>query len=188
MSERGGIIMNTFWLKIAGAAVGIVLAIVLISALTSRTDPTPKESEKGIGDQWEEDERRLRAEPQFKEQPKTSAPTQPPSKTVEQTLQPGRAIEQTPPAEQPKPRFKKLNEIEEAQAQRLWEWVVNQRKMGRLPVMGYKKMVDTCREIIQRWPESIYAFQAKRALADLPPRYHKMYNITKEEIDLGNFK
>ena len=35
---------------------------------------------------------------------------------------------------------------------------------------------------------SEYAFYAKRALADLPERYRKMYNITKEEIDLGNFK
>jgi hypothetical protein len=60
--------------------------------------------------------------------------------------------------------------------------------MGRLPVMGYGQMVKTCRDIIRRWPESEYAFYAKRALADLPERYRKMYNITKEEIDLGNLK
>jgi hypothetical protein len=190
MSERGGIIMNTFWLKIAGAAVGIVLAIVLISFLTSGTDPKPREPEKGIGDQWEEDERRLRAEPQFKEPPKPISPVQPDSGTVKQTLQPGRTIEQTPPAEQPKPRFKKLNEIEEVQAERLFNVAIQERKMGRLPGvrLGYKKMVDHCREIIQRWPDSIYAFKAKRMIADIPERYHKMYNITKEEIDLGNLK
>lgn len=56
-----------------------------------------------------------------------------------------------------------------------------------LPLMSYKQMVDTCREIIRRWPDSKYAFDAKRALADLPERYHKMYNIAKEEIDLSSF-
>jgi type IV secretory pathway VirB10-like protein len=180
--------MNTFWLKIAGVAVGIVLVIFLVSFFTSGSDSEPKEPQKTIYDQWEEDDKRLRAEPQSKELPKTSSPVPPPGKTVEQTPQPGRTVEQAPPPEQRELRFKKLNEIEKVQAERLWEWVMNQRKMGRLPVMGYKKMVDNCREIIQRWPESIYAFWAKRALADLPPRYHKMYNITKEEIDLGNMK
>jgi hypothetical protein len=77
---------------------------------------------------------------------------------------------------------------DEIQAQRLWAWVMNQRKMGRLPVMGYGQMVKTCRDIIQRWPESEYAFYAKRALADLPEHYRKMYRITDEEIDLGNLK
>jgi hypothetical protein len=60
--------------------------------------------------------------------------------------------------------------------------------MGRLPVMGYGQMVKSCRDIIQRWPDSKYAFFAKRALADLPERYRKQYNITDEEIDLGNLK
>ena len=170
--------MNTFWLKIAGVAVGVVLVIFLISFFRSGNDSEPKEPQKTLSDVWDDDEKRLRAEPTFKEEPKTSSPAPPPSKTVEQTK----------PPEQPELRFKKLNEIERVQAEKLWEWVMNQRKMGRLPVMGYGQMVKTCRDIIQKWPQSKYAFQAKRALADLPPRYHKMYNITKEEIDLGNFK
>jgi len=91
-------------------------------------------------------------------------------------------------AEPPKPQFKQLSPEEEIEAQKLWVWVENQRKMGRLPVMGYGQMVKTCRDIIQRWPESKYAFFAKRALGDLPERYRKMYNITDEEIDLGNLK
>jgi outer membrane protein assembly factor BamD (BamD/ComL family) len=60
--------------------------------------------------------------------------------------------------------------------------------MGRLPAITYKQMVDNCREIIRRWPGSEYAFYAKRALADLSDRYKKMYNITDEETDLGDFK
>lgn len=168
--------MNTFWLKIAGVAVLVVVVIVGITVFTSSEpeqarEREPKPRERTVYDQWEEDEKKLSAEPQYRESPVTSP-----------------SVQQTTPVASPKPEFKKLNEIEEIQAQQLWEWVKNQRKMGRLPVMGYGQMVKTCRDIIQRWPESEYAFYAKRALADLPERYRKMYNITKEEIDLGNLK
>ncbi|HUU18367.1 MAG TPA: hypothetical protein VMW72_14550 [Sedimentisphaerales bacterium] len=165
--------MNTFWLKIIGLAVVVVGVIFLISVFSSRTDSGPKEPQKTVYDQWEEDDKRLRAEPQYQEPPHTTP-----------------SVQQTTPAAPPKPEFKKLNEIEEIQAQRLFEAAMTERKMGRLPgvKLGYKNMVDHCREIIRRWPDSEYAFNAKRLLADIPERYHKMYNITKEEIDLGNLK
>jgi len=165
--------MNTFWLKIAGLAVLAVGVIILITVFTSGTDSEPKEPQKTVYDQWEEDDKRLRAEPQYQEPPATTPP-----------------VQQTTPVAPPKPEFKKLNEIEEIQAQKLFEAAMTARKMGRLPGirLGYKNMVDHCREIIRRWPDSEYAFNAKRLLADIPERYHKMYNITKEEIDLGNLK
>jgi type IV secretory pathway VirB10-like protein len=165
--------MNTFWLKIAGLAVLVVGVIILITVFTSGTDSEPKEPQKTVYDQWEEDDKRLRAEPQYQEPPATIPP-----------------VQQTRPVAPPKPEFKKLSEIEDIQAQRLFEAAMTARKMGRLPGirLGYKNMVDHCREIIRRWPESEYAFNAKRLLADIPERYHKMYNITKEEIDLGNLK
>ncbi|MFB0524054.1 MAG: hypothetical protein ACETVZ_00815 [Phycisphaerae bacterium] len=159
--------MNTFWLKIAGVAVIIVVVVVLIGVFSSNPPVPQVPSEppaKTIYEQWERDDERLRAEPEPIVPPKIS-----------------------PSAQPRQPQFKKLSMEEEIEAQRKWEWVVNQRKMGRLPGMGYKQMVDTCREIIQRWPESKYAFLAKRALADLPERYHTMYNITKEEMDVSNF-
>jgi type IV secretory pathway VirB10-like protein len=165
--------MNTFWLKIAGVAVLIVGVIILITVFTSGTDSEPKEPQKTVYEQWEEDDARLRTEPQYKEPPATTPSAQ-----------------QTTPVAPPKPEFKKLNEIEEIQAQRLFEAAMTARKMGRLPgvKLGYKNMVDYCRQIIRRWPDSEYAFNAKRLLADIPERYHRMYNITKEEIDLGNLK
>jgi hypothetical protein len=171
--------MDTFWLKIVGFAVLVVVAIVLIGFLISGT----KEPEKTIYDQWEQDDKELLAEPQFKEPPAPPLPVQQPAPTP--SAQPS---SQVTPAEQPKPQFKELELEDEIEAQKLWIWVENQRKMGRLPVMGYGQMVKGCRDIIRRWPESKYAFFAKRALADLPERYRKMYNITKEEIDLGNLK
>jgi len=181
MSERGGIIMDTIWLKIVGFAVLVVGAIVLIGFLTSGT----KEPEKTIYDQWEQDDKELLAEPEYKKPPAPTPVQQPASAP---SVQPSSQIAQAPTAEQPKPQFKELEMEDEIEAQKLWIWVENQRKMGRLPVMGYGQMVKSCRDIIQRWPESKYAFFAKRALADLPERYRKMYNITKEEIDLGNLK
>ncbi len=172
--------MNTFWLKIAGLAVLVMGVIILITVFTSGTDSEPKEPQKTVYDQWEEDEKKLSAEPQYKEPPATTPSVQPGTK----------AVQRTTPVAPTKPEFKKLSEIEEIQAQRLFEAAMTERKMGRLPGirLGYKNMVEHCREIIRRWPDSEYAFNAKRLLADIPERYHKMYNITKEEIDLGNLK
>lgn len=178
--------MNTFWLKLAGGAVLVVGIIVGIGVFTSsdkpgRTpEPQPEPKQKTIYDQWDEDEKRLKAEPQFKQPPVTQ--TQPSKQ--EQPLQ------QPTQVEPPKPQFKKLGMEDEIQAQRLLNYAIQERKMGRLPAvkLGYKKMLEHCRQIIQRWPESEYAFKAKRLIADIPERYHKMYNITPEEIDLGNLK
>ena len=179
--------MNTFWLKIAGLAVVVVVLIVGIAVFTSsepkqgrEREVEPKPREKTVYDQWEEDEKRLTAEPQLKEQPLPEQTTK--TSGNNHIVQPGTSVEQL------ESQFKKLSPEDEVQAQQMWEWVKTQRKMSRLPVMGYGQMVETCRNIIRRWPESKYAFYAKRALADLPERYQKMYNITKEEIDLGNLK
>ena len=163
--------MNTFWLKIAGIAILVVVIIVAISSFTGEDKPKPPR--KTIYDQWEEDEEKLTAEPQFKE------PPEPQPTALNRTVE---------PEEPPRPQFEKLSMEEDVEAQRLWQWILNQRKMGRLPIMGYKQMVDTCREIIRRWPGSEYEFYAKRALADLPERYKERYNITEEETDLGNLK
>ena len=163
--------MNTFWLKIAAGVVAIVVIIIIVSAFLPKGEKKP-EPQKTVYDVWEKDDKRLRAEPQFN-QPAVgpNQPTQPPAVV-----------------EQPKPQFKELSEEEKIEAERLWEMVVTERKMARLPGMTPKRMVDYCRQIIQRWPGSEYAFMAKRALADIPERYREMYHITKEEIDLGNLK
>lgn len=169
--------MNTFWLKVVGIVVAVVGVIILVNALLPKSEPEPQ---KTVYDVWEKDDKRLRAEPLLNEP--TTSPNQP-MQPQEQQVTP-----QTATVEPPEPKFKELSEEEKIEAERLWEWVVTQRKMGRLPMMGYKQMVDTCREIIRRWPDSKYAFMARRALADIPERYREVYHITKEEIDLGNLK
>ena len=112
--------------------------------------------------------------------------TRPPATTVtpNTTVPP----QQTQQVRMPKPQFEKLSVEDDFQAQKLWAWVENQRKMGRLPVITFGQMVKTCREIISRWPRSEYAFKAKRALGQIPERHRKMYNVTDEEIDLGNLE
>jgi hypothetical protein len=173
--------MNTFWLKIAALLIAVVAGVIVIGSFTGG-DSEPKEPERTIYDQWEDDDERLNAEPEFKESPAPAPVTE--AQPVEQAAPAPRPAAVEPP----KPQFKQLSAEDDYQAQKLWMWVENQRKMGRLPIVNYGQMVKTCRDIIQRWPESKYAFFAKRALGDLPERYHRMYNITKEEIDLGNLK
>jgi len=163
--------MNTLWLKIAGIVVLVVVVIITIAIFTGNNE---SKQQKTVHDQWEQDDKKLTAEPQFKESPTQQQPTKRPIRKPVEPIA--------------KPTFKTLSPEDKVEAERQWQWALNQRKMARLPGMGYKKMVDTCREIIRRWPGSEYAFYAKRALADLGERYKKMYNITDEETDLGNFK
>jgi len=164
--------MNTFWLKIAAGAVAIVVIIILASTFWPKSEPEPQ---KTVYDVWEQDDKELRASPQSKGPP--TSPNQP--------VQP---VNQPQTVEPPKPQFRELTEEENIEAERLFEMALTERKMARLPGMTPKRMIDYCRQIIQKWPGSEYAFKAKRMLADIPARYQEMYHITKEEIDLGNLK
>ena len=159
--------MNTFWLKIAALAVVVVGLIILVSVFSGSGEPKPKP--KTFYDVAEEDDRRLRAEPKIED--------------TKQTQQP--AV--TEPKPQPVPKFKELSEIEIVEAERLFEFAMQQRKIGRLPVTGFKPMVDACRKIMQKFPGSEFDYKARRMLADIPERFRERYKITKEEIDLTKF-
>jgi len=169
--------MNTFWLKIGGFAV-VVIGLIILVKVFSPFESEPKPKPKTVYDVWEQDDKRLRAEPEFKEPPETDQAQSPKTRRV---------VVQKP---QPKPKFKELSLEDEVRAQKLFNLAVQERKMGRLPgiKLGYRNMLDHCREIIQRWPDSEYAFKAKRMIRDIPKRYWKQYNITDAEIDLGNFR
>ena len=181
--------MNTFWLKVAGAAVLVVAVVVGFNVLKSGSGSKTKEPETSYWDQVAKDDAKLRADAQYKGPPEGNQPARPGNQMpVAQPNTQSQVTQQTDKVEPPKPEFKKLSFEEEFEAQKLFEMALAQRKMGRLPVMSYGLMVRYCREIIQRWPDSEYAFKAKRMLTDIPERYHKQYNITPEEIDLGNLK
>ena len=152
--------MNTVWLKIAAVVVVVVVAIVLFSKLANYRSK-PEEPVKTLGDTFREDEKRLRAEPNIPVQPA--------------------AGQQAPAAQQPK--FRELTEEENAGASQLFELAIAQRKMGRLPGVHYGAMVQYCRQIIEKYPGSEYAYKAKRILADIPERERQRYSITDDEIN-----
>jgi len=186
--------MNTFWLKIMGLAILAVAVIIAISVFTSGTDsqspePETKEPQKTFYDQAEEDKQRFLAEPQAQDsQSQTTATEQAPpieSQTVVQAVPP--AIVSPKPAQPTLLYFKELGEIDQIEAERLLNVAVPGRSIGRLPMTGFKLMVDSCRTIIRRWPDSQFAYRAKQLLADLPERYQKRYKVTEEEKGLRMF-
>lgn len=71
---------------------------------------------------------------------------------------------------------------EQYNAQQLYEVAVLHSGVGRKPVLGYRRMVDTCRMIFERYPDSPEAEKAKALIRKMPERYKKRYRITKEEL------
>lgn len=53
-------------------------------------------------------------------------------------------------------------------------------KAGRFT--GYKRGIELCRDVMEKWPNSTYAQQARQLLNQIPERYHKRYGITDEEL------
>jgi hypothetical protein len=91
--------------------------------------------------------------------------------------------------EEPKPTvlyFKPVSEIEQIEAQRLLNAAVPARSLGRLQI-GFNLMMQNCRQILQRWPDSTYAYRAKKMIVDMPERFRDRYKVTKEELDLSTF-
>jgi len=165
------IIMNTVWLKIAATVVLLVVIFVIISKVANQVSK-PAEPERTVGDTFRDDEKRLRAEPNLVE-----------PNVVESNTPVQSEGQQKPAAESRK--FRELTEAENAGASQLFELAITQRKMGRLPGISYGAMVQYCREIIERYPGSEYAYKAKRMLADIPERDRERFHITDDEINLN---
>lgn len=186
--------MNTFWLKIAGAVIGIVVIVVLIGIFTSNSAPQPEQPEKTFYDQAREDKEKFLAKPQAVESPEQQqVPEQ--NQAIEDKAQAEKTVAEPErpapkPVEPPKPTtlyFKPLSEIEQIEAERLLNVAVPGRSIGRLPMTGFNLMVPNCREIIKKWPDSFYAYRAKQMLADMPERFWPRYKVTEEERDISMF-
>jgi hypothetical protein len=157
-------IMSTVWLRIVATVVLLVVIFVIISKVANKASK-PVEPDKTIADTWREDEKRLRAEPNV-------------TPPVESNLPAGQQ------ATTPEPiKFKEMTEDEKAGADQLFELAIAQRKMGRLPGVSYGAMVQYCRQIIERYPGTEYAYKAKRMLADIPDREREKFHITDDEIN-----
>lgn len=162
--------MNTVWLKIVATVVLLVVIFVIISKIANRASK-PAEPEKTIADTWRNDEKRLRAEPNAVEPNVAESNVSAPPDTGQQR----RVAEPL--------KFRELTEDEKAGASQLFELAMTQRKMGRLPGVSYGAMVQYCREIIERYPGSEYAYKAKRMLADIPANQRERFHITDDEIN-----
>lgn len=185
--------MNTIWLKVAVVAVAIVVILIVGSRFLAEkpeSGPSPgarqtTDGAKTVYDSFERDDREFGVDGQSAEEPAAEETAPPTAQTTEP--EESAPVEQAAPAQVAEPTFEKLPIEEEVQAQKLHSMALEERKRSRLPMMTPKLMVDYCRQIIQRWPTSEYAFQAKRMLADIPDRYKKMYDVTDQETDVSNF-
>lgn len=182
--------MNTFWLKIAGAAIAIVAGIVVITMFTSGGSQEPAPPEKTFYDQAQQDKERFLAEPKpvNSAQQEAAPPQEAPVQESQAAPEPAQPVTEPPRPTGPVTLyFKELSEIDGIEAERLLNVAVPARSIGRLPMTGFKLMVDNCRQIIQRWPDSSYAYKAKRMLAEMPERFRPRYHITQQELDVSRF-
>lgn len=193
--------MNTIWLKIAGVAVVAVIVIVVISKFTGtepvtqpQARPEPADKPKTFYDMAERDQ-------QFAEEPKP-VDQQPAEPAPETEAPPPPPAQQTTPApaapntgivlpshitQATTMYFKPMDEIEEVEAQRILPVATAGRSIGRLPVTHFNLMVQGCRQILQRWPDSWYAFRAKQMLEEMPERFWRIYKVTEQELDISRF-
>ncbi len=177
--------MNTFWLKIAALAIALVAGIIVIDSFTGG-DSEPKEPQRTFYDKAEEDKQRFLAEPQELQDQEPVAeqgPKADDSQVVVPIPPPPRSVEP------PKPTilyFKDLPEMDKIEADRLLNVAVPGRSLGRLQI-GFNLMMQNCRQILRKWPDSSYAYKAKRMISDMPERFRQRYKVTKDELDLSTF-
>jgi len=168
--------MNTFWLKVAGGTVAVVVVIVIVNAIMPSGNKTPKPRAKTFHEAAAERSKKYLSNPTLSKPQQhdvnntTAANTQPPAAPTKVTLY-----------------FSKLSEIDDIEAERLLNVAVPGYNIGTLPMTGYNLAVSTCRQIIQKWPDSWYAYRAKQMLTDMPVRYRRIYHITEDELDLSMF-
>jgi hypothetical protein len=181
--------MNTIWLKIIGLTVLVIAVIIVIAVVTSGTNteaPEPEQPPKTFYDQAEEDKEKFLTKPQALDSQSQTATKEQPTPTEDKTETPPTSTVLKPKPAQPVTLyFKELGEIEKIEAEKLLNVAVPGRSIGRLPMTGYNLMVDNCRTMIRRWPDSFYAYRAKQMLADLPERYQKRYQVTEQEKDIS---
>lgn len=186
--------MNTFWLKIAAIAVVIAVVIVLIGVFTSSEKPPPLTKEntaepvnkpvKTFSEQVEKDREKFLTPPKPPVQPVNKPAKEPVAQQVQEQNRPSAAKQSTEPVQL---YFSPLSEIDRIEAERLLNVAVPGRSLGRLPETGYLLMVQTCRQIISKWPDSWYAYNAKKMLIDMPARFRERYKITPQELDISEF-
>ena len=184
--------MNTFWPKIAGGLV-VVVIIVVASSYISGCSSEPNEPDDGptsFEDVKERDRQFLEMPEPHVEQPDVQEPeTEPetPESEVVAELEPaGKYVLPSTITERTVLYFKNLDEIDEIEAERIFNAAAPGRSIGRLQV-GYTMLMEGAEQILNKWPDSVYAFRIKQLLEDVPERYWERYDITEEKLDISMY-
>ena len=83
--------------------------------------------------------------------------------------------------------FRQLSEEDSIMAQHLFTQMETQLKTGRrLKGAGLKNAVEKCRQIIKKYPGTEFDYRAREALATIPKRWWRRYDITLEEAPPEN--
>jgi hypothetical protein len=177
--------MSTFWLKVVGVLVVVVAIGAFVMWVRSGIEEA-QHPEVTFSDMVEKDRQELLAEPNTKDL--TSRPAQSQAPTVPEPNKSAQPSEpQLSKAEPVTFYFTRLDETEQVEAEQLLAMIPTGRSIGRLPMTSYNLMVETCRQIMKRWPGSIYDYKARRALSQIPERLRERNRITDEELDLTRF-
>ncbi|MHC4461706.1 MAG: hypothetical protein ACYS6W_02995 [Planctomycetota bacterium] len=164
--------MNTFWLKIAALVIIIIIGVVLFANFLSSGIDEATDFER-VEKLVEAQETKFQAELDEAEL-KAKQAKQAKAKRVD--------------VKQPElPQPDEMEQLKQnLEASRLYQWAETEFRIARKPLMSYKRCVDFCRQIIQRWPDSAEAAKARVLLRRIPERYRSQYNITDEEMGTSN--
>ena len=164
--------MSTFWLKIAALVIIIIIGVVLLANFLSSGIEEATDFER-VEKLVEAQEARFQAELAEAELKAKQAKA--------------KRADVKQPAVQPQPQPDEMEQLQQnVEASRLYQWAEREFRIARKPLMSYKRCVDFCRQIIQRWPDSAEAAKARVLLRRIPERYRKQYNITDEEMGISN--
>ncbi len=160
--------MNTFWLKIVIFVVIVVGLVVLVKTLSPKVEEAmdfDKQSEQLARAQ----EEKLQAE----------------LAEAEAKAKQARAAQPAAPSRTSQPISDEIDQLgQNIQAQRLYQMAEAEFKIARKPLMSFKRCVDYCREIINKFPDSPEAAKARVLLRKMPARERERWKVTDEEIGL----
>ena len=180
--------MSTFWLKVAAFAVVILTLVILVNVFSPSKPSEPVEPEPVVESEAVEqpriaDEGDVPPQPEVEQQSRqreTATRRRSRREMAEQIEAAERAAKSAKPSQ---PETLEDEQID-IMADRLYQMAVVESKIARKPMMTYKRMVDYCRQILERYPNSRQAPMARKLLREMPKRARKRYNVTDEEMGL----
>lgn len=190
--------MDTFWLKIAGAVVAVLVGGVLLFSFLSSKVKDAVDYEQ-MERQVEAQEAKLQADLAEAERKALEAKAEK-ERAQQEKLEQAQARQEQSQQSEPNqanieptspepvtlpPQPDEMGQtIQNVEAARLYEWAETEFRIARKPLMSFKRCVDFCRQIIQRWPDSPEAAKARVLLRRVPERHRRLYNVTDEEMGL----